>query len=103
LAVAPEKPGDQIQVVVPVRCCRQADDGLSLSYAGGMTKHRAKRCGALFGSIAAVAVLFTPMLTALPTRITFPYYFGDRVILADGLLSTYNGFHTASRNFGVGR
>lgn len=59
----------------------------------------------LLGSVAAlilVTIMFTLMLTVLNTEISFHYYFGASVILADSLLSPYIGFRTALRNFGLG-
>lgn len=59
--------------------------------------------GALLSLVVATA-LMTLLLSqdGLGTKITFHYWYGCAIILADAILSPFNSFRTAKRNFAVG-
>jgi hypothetical protein len=61
--------------------------------------------GHLVGTIVSVivaSVLMTLLLTRSETRPTFHYWYACAIILADAILSPFNSFRTAKRNFAVG-
>jgi hypothetical protein len=55
-------------------------------------------------SMTVATVLMTLLLSSdnPETRITFHYWYGCAIILADAILSPFNSFRTAKRNFAVG-
>ena len=59
--------------------------------------------GALL-SLAIATVLMTLLLSQenRATPITFHYWYGCAIIVADAILSPFNSFRTAKRNFAVG-
>ncbi|MFT5239327.1 MAG: hypothetical protein ACI9X0_000287 [Kiritimatiellia bacterium] len=59
--------------------------------------------GALL-SMTVATVLMTLLLSSdsPETHITFHYWYGCTIILADAVLSPFNSFRTAKRNFAVG-
>jgi hypothetical protein len=59
----------------------------------------------LTGSLVAVAVgavLMTYMITAMHRPPSFFHWYGAAILLADAILSPFNSFRTAIRNFQVG-
>ena len=59
--------------------------------------------GALLSLIVATALMTLLLSQAdLASQITFHYWYGCAIILADAILSPFNSFRTAKRNFAVG-
>lgn len=53
-------------------------------------------------AVAVGAVLLTYMITVMHQQPTFFHWYGAAILLADAILSPYNAFRTAMRNFQLG-